>query len=77
MQKMAKIADHIDSNSDFFGKLVKAGIIPASVIRKKQIYTYFQTTSGGKMQRYQDTAEAMRVHVNAVMNSVREMERNV
>lgn len=74
---MAKIADQIDSNSDFFGKLVKARIVPASVVRQKQIYTYFQTTSGGKMQRYQDTAEAMRVHVNTVMSSVREMERHV
>lgn len=74
---MAKIADQIDDNSVFFSKLVKARIIPASVLRQKQIYNYFQTTTGGKMQRYQDTAEAMRTHLNTVMNAVKEMERNI
>lgn len=74
---MAKIADQIDENSVFFSKLVKARIIPASVLRQKQIYNYFQTTTGGKMQRYQDTAEAMRTHLNTVMNAVKEMERNI
>ncbi len=77
MFKMAKLADQIDRNGDFFKTLAKVGAVPSSVVRQKQIHTYWQGTKGGAMQRYQDTAEAMGTHVNTVMSAVKSMERNI
>lgn len=74
---MAKVAEAIEKNAECFRAFTKAGLIPASVVRQHQIYNYYQTTNGGKMQRYQDTAEAMKTHVNTVMSAVKEMQKPI
>lgn len=75
---MAKtIASFITENNDVFRTLVKVGAVPITVQRKVQIYTYYNSLQGGKMQRYQETASAMRSNITDVRKAVREMNRNV
>lgn len=77
MQKMeaVRLADFITKNMDFFDKLVRAGKISLTVKQEIDIYQYWLTTSGGKMQRYTDTAEAMGVSERTVIRAVKEMKK--
>ena len=65
----------IFSNMDFFDRLTKAGKISLTVKQEIDIYQHWLTTSGRKMQRYQDTAEDLGLSVSTVRNAVREMKK--
>lgn len=74
---MGKIADYIQKNSECVKVLSKVGIIPMSVNRQFQIFTYFSGTKGGLMQRYEDTAKAMQVDTRTVQRAIKEMQRSI
>ena len=75
MQKMGTIAELLHINMDFVDKLVKNGKMSLTVKQELDIYQYYQTTEGKKMQRYSDTAEAMGVSERTVIRAINEMKK--
>lgn len=76
---MVKLGDYITKNYDVVDKLLKSGKVPVSLKTEYEIYQYFNTTGHLKstMQRYTNTAEAMRVSERTVMRAVKEMRKIV
>lgn len=68
----------LQNNSEVVKTLSKNGLIPASVLTEWNIYIFYSgLTAKSKMQKYQDTAEAMRVSEKTVRNAVKSMEKNI
>lgn len=73
-----KVADYIQQNGECFKTFSKVGLVPVSVVAKFNIYIYYcGLKSNSKMQRYQDTAAAMKTNVWSVMDAVKEMQKTI
>ena len=74
---MGKLGDYIKNNYQVVDKLLKAGKLPLSVKQEYEIYQFYQTTNNikSKMQRYSNTASAMKVSEVTVMRAVKEMKK--
>ena len=59
----------------FFDKLVKAGKISLTVKQQLDIYKFWLTTKGSKMERYSETADHIGVSETTVRDAVREMKK--
>ena len=72
------VAEFIGENSGVFKTLVKIGQVPATVVRSHQIYTFYSgLKTPSKMQRYEETAIAMRVTTRTVMTCVKDMQKTI
>jgi hypothetical protein len=76
---MGCLAEFVTKNYQVVEKLLKAGAISLTLKQQYEIYQYYNTTSHikSKMQRYENTAEAMGVTTRWVMKSVNEMKKAV
>ena len=76
---MVKLGDYIKKNYDVVNKLLKGGAVSISLKQQYDIYQHFNTTTHIKstMQRYEDTAEAMKVSSSTVRKAVSEMKKSI
>lgn len=76
---MVKLADFIKDNYSTIDKLTKAGVVSVSLKNDFEIHQHFKNSNHikSKMQRYENTADAMRVNSETVRKAVRKMERNM
>ncbi|HET8838041.1 MAG TPA: hypothetical protein VFM82_03515 [Flavobacteriaceae bacterium] len=74
---MATVAELINGNMGFFDRLVRAGKVSLTVKQEIDIYQYWLSTTGKKMQRYSETSEAMGVSERTVIRAVKEMKKVV
>lgn len=73
-----KVADYIQQNKDCFRTFSKVGLVPMSVVSQFNIYVYYcGLTNPSKMQKYQDTADALRINIQTVQKAVKEMQRSI
>ena len=73
-----KLIAFIQDNQKCYDVFSKAGLIPTSITRRRQIYLYYSSlTDKSKMKKYKQTAEAMQSNMSDVRKSVKEMERNI
>lgn len=77
MREVAKLGDYIKKNYKVVDRLLKSGKVSLSVKQEFEIYQYYQTTKNikSKMQRYSNTASAMKVSEVTVMRAVKEMKK--
>lgn len=69
---------YISENMKVIKRLIKSGDVSYKIIKDYNIYqTYNKQGRGGKMQRYQDTANYIGVSVLTVMNAIKSMEENI
>jgi LytS/YehU family sensor histidine kinase len=76
---MGCLAEFVTKNYQVVEKLLKAGAVSITLKQQYEIYQYFNTTSHikSRMQRYENTAEAMKVSLNTVRRAVDEMKKAV
>ena len=76
---MGCLAEFVTKNYNVVEKLLKAGAVSITLKQQYEIYQYFNTTKHIKstMQRYENTAEAMKVSTYTVMRAVTEMKKAV
>ena len=76
---MVKLADFIKQNHKTIDKLTKCGVISTSLKNDFELHQHFKNSTHikGKMDRYENTAVAMRVNSETVRKAVRKMEKNI
>lgn len=74
-----KVAEFLQENICVFSKMVKIGVVPSSILTHYQIYAFYSTLAKtpSKMDRYQFTADSLKINTTTVRNAVREMEKTV
>lgn len=74
-----KVIDVLTENMCSFKMFVRMGKVPQSVMVEYQIYSFYKTLENmpSKMDRYQFTAEQLKVNVMQVRRAVSSMEKTV
>lgn len=71
------VYDLIQSNIEVVKEQVKAGIVSTTIISKYEMYNYYLSLNGKKMDRYQFTADTFKSCDATVRNVVKYMETEI
>ena len=76
---MAKLKDWIKSNYKDVDRLTRAGVLSPTIKVHFEISQHFEASKHipSKMQRYENTSEAMKVSTKTVREAVKNMKRDI